>query len=141
MSFSYQICPLSVVVVVVDAIVNIKHIHLFLFIQNALRQVWLKLAQCFWRRIFLKNLLLFFRYYLPLENDRTLHLNESKFSSSKDAFYQVWLKLAQWFCRGTKCKKKFTTMTIDNRKIVIKPLSQVCLKFRLPMKLHVKKIL
>ena len=44
---------------------------------NSLQQVWLKLAQCILRRIFLNfiNVFSLFLYYLPLEKDGTIHLN------------------------------------------------------------------
>ena len=65
--------------------------------KNALCQVWLKLAQWFWRRRFLNfvNVFLLFLNYLPLEEGRALPLNKIKFPSSEDALCQVWLKLAQ----------------------------------------------
>ena len=65
--------------------------------QNALWQVWLKSAQWFWRRRFLNfvNLFLLFRYYLPLEKDRALHLNKPDSPSPKD----TWMKLAKWYLR------------------------------------------
>ena len=64
--------------------------------KDALSQVWLKLAQWFWRRIFLNFLNVFslFRNYLPLEEGRALHLNKLESPSPKDALCQVWLKLA-----------------------------------------------
>ena len=45
------------------------------------------------------NVFSLFCYYLPLEEDRALHLNKIEIPSSKDALCQVWLKLAQWFRR------------------------------------------
>ena len=69
--------------------------------KDALCQVWLKLAQWFWRRRFL-NFVNVFRYlcnYLPLEKGGALHLNKIEFQSPKDVLCQVWLKLAQWFWR------------------------------------------
>ena len=46
--------------------------------KDALCQVWLKLAQWFWRRRFLNFLNVFslFRNYLPLEKGGALHLNK-----------------------------------------------------------------
>ena len=38
-----------------------------------------------------------FRYHLPLEKDRVLHLKKFESTSPKDALCHVWLKLAQWF--------------------------------------------
>ena len=69
--------------------------------KDALCQVWLKLAQWFWRRNFFNFLNVFslFRNYLPLVNGGALHLNKLAFPSPKDGLCQVWLKLAQWFWR------------------------------------------
>ena len=52
--------------------------------KDALCQVWLKLAQWFWRRGFFNfvNVFSLFLYNLPLEKDRALHLN--KVESGKD---------------------------------------------------------
>ena len=46
--------------------------------KDVLCQVWLKLAQWFWRRRFFNfvNVFSVFRDYLPLEKDWTLHLNK-----------------------------------------------------------------
>ena len=82
--------------------------------KDALCQVWLKLTQWIWRRIFLNFIIVFslFRNYLPLENDVALHFNKFDFPSPKDALCRVWLKLALWFCRrGWKCEKFITTTT------------------------------
>jgi hypothetical protein len=53
-------------------------------------QVWLKLAQWFWRR-FLKDPTLFLHFcdYLLFEEDLALYLNKIEFPSSKDNLYQV----------------------------------------------------
>ena len=61
-------------------------------------QVWLKLAQWFWRRRFLNfvNVFSLLHNYLPMEKDWDLHLNKPESLSPKDALCQVWLKLAQW---------------------------------------------
>ena len=69
--------------------------------KDALCQVWLKMAQWFWRRRFFNFVKVFslFRNYLPLEKGGVLHLNKLEFPSPKDALCQVWLKLAQWFWR------------------------------------------
>ena len=40
-----------------------------------------------------------FCYYLPLEKDKSFHLNKHESPLSKDALCQVWLKLAMWFLR------------------------------------------
>ena len=59
--------------------------------KDALCQIWLKLAQWFWRRRFFNVVTVFslFRNYLPLEKDRALHLNKPKSPSPKDALCQV----------------------------------------------------
>ena len=69
--------------------------------KDALCQVWLKLAQWFLRRRFLKfvNVFSLFPYYLNLEKGVALHLNKIEFPSPNYALCQVWLKLAQWFLR------------------------------------------
>ena len=73
--------------------------------EDALCQVWLKLAQWFWRRRFFNfvNVFLLFRNYRPLKKGGALHLNKLnklESSSPKDALCQVWLKLAQRFWRN-----------------------------------------
>ena len=69
--------------------------------KNVLCQVWLKLAQQFWRRRFLKivNLFLLFLNYLPFGKGVAFHLNKLESPSPRDTLCQVWLKLAQWFWR------------------------------------------
>jgi hypothetical protein len=69
--------------------------------KDDLCQVWLKLAQWFWRRRFLNdpNQFLHFCNYLPFEEDLALYLNKLEFTSHKDNVYQVWLNLASWFWR------------------------------------------
>ena len=69
--------------------------------KDALCQIWLKLAQWFWRIRFLNfvNVFSLFRNYPPLEKGRALHLNKLESPSPKDALCQDWLKLAQWFWR------------------------------------------
>ena len=59
---------------------------------DALCQVWLKLAQWLWRRKFLDFVDEFplFSNYLPLETSETLHL---KFSTPKNAVCQIGLKI------------------------------------------------
>ena len=65
--------------------------------KDALCQVWLKMAQWFWRRRFFNfvNVFSLFRNYLPLEKGGALHLNKLESPLPKDALNQVWLKLAQ----------------------------------------------
>ena len=69
--------------------------------KDALCQVWLKLVQWFWRRIFFYfvNVCSLFCNYLPLEKGRTLNLNKVESLSHKVAVCQVLLKFAQWFWR------------------------------------------
>jgi hypothetical protein len=54
-------------------------------------QVWLKLAQWFWRRRFLNypTPILHFCDYLPFEEDLALYLNKLEFPLPKDNLYQV----------------------------------------------------
>ena len=63
--------------------------------KDALCQVWLKLAQKFWRRRFLKfvNFFLLFRYYLPFEKDGNF-IWTIWVLTPKNTLCQVWLKLA-----------------------------------------------
>ena len=65
--------------------------------KDALCQVWLKLAQWFWRRRIFNfvNVFSLLRNYLPLEKGGAHHLNKLESPSPKDALCQVWLKLAQ----------------------------------------------
>ena len=69
--------------------------------KDALCQVWIKLAQYFWRRGFFNfvNVFQLFLNYILLEKGGPLHLNKLESPSPKDALYQDWLKLAQQFCR------------------------------------------
>ena len=85
--------------------------------KDALCQVWLKLAQWFWRRRFFNfvNVFSLFRNYLPLEKGGALHLNKLESPSPKDALCQVWLKLAQWFWRRRWKCEKFTDGQTDGR--------------------------
>ena len=59
--------------------------------KNDLCQVWLKLAQWFWRRRFLNDPTPFLHFcdYLPFEEDLVLYLNKLEFPSPKDNLYQV----------------------------------------------------
>ena len=59
--------------------------------KDDLCQVWLKLAQWFWRRRFLNDPTLFLHFcnYLPLEEELALYLNKLEFPSFKDNVYQV----------------------------------------------------
>ena len=62
--------------------------------KDALCQVWLKMAQWFWRRFL--NLIKVFPllcYHLLLEKDIDFHLNKLESPSSKNVLCQVWLKL------------------------------------------------
>ena len=59
--------------------------------KDDLCQVWLKLAQWFWRRRFLNDPTLFLHFcdYLPFEEDLVLYLNKLESPSPKDNLYQV----------------------------------------------------
>ena len=72
--------------------------------EYALCQIWLKLAQWFWRRRFLNFLNVFslFHNYLPLEKGEALHLKKLESPSPKYALCQVG---------NVKCEK-FTTTTM-----------------------------
>jgi hypothetical protein len=61
----------------------------FPFSNDDLCQVWLKLAQWFWRRRFLNDPTPFLHFcdYLPFEEDLALHLNKLEFSLLKDNLY------------------------------------------------------
>ena len=65
--------------------------------KDTLCQVWLKLAQWFWRRRFLKvvNLFLLFPNYFFFGKGIALQLNKLESPSPRDTLCQVWLKLAQ----------------------------------------------
>ena len=69
--------------------------------KDDLCQVWLKLAQWFWRTRFLHFVNVFspFRNYLSLEKGVALHINKYESPLPKNGLCQVWLKLAQWFLR------------------------------------------
>ena len=64
--------------------------------KDALCQVWLKLAQWFWRRRFLNffNVFLLFCHNLPLEKSMALPWNKLESPSHKDALCYIRLKLA-----------------------------------------------
>ena len=57
------------------------------FTREALSQIWLKLAQWFWRRRFLNlsNVFLLFPNHLPMDKNTVLHLNKLESPSPKDA--------------------------------------------------------
>ena len=85
--------------------------------KDALYHIWLKLAQCFWRKRFLNfvNVFSLFPNHLPLEKGGAHNLNKLESPSPKDALCQVWLKLAQWFwSRRWKCEK-FTDRRTDGQ--------------------------
>jgi hypothetical protein len=69
--------------------------------KDDLCQIWLKLAQWFWRGRFLNDPILFLHFcdYLPFEEDLALYLNKLEFPLPKENLYQVWLNLASWFWR------------------------------------------
>jgi hypothetical protein len=59
--------------------------------KDDLCQVWLKLAQWFWRRGFLNDSTPFLHFcdYFPFEENLALYLNKLESSSPKDNLYQV----------------------------------------------------
>jgi hypothetical protein len=59
--------------------------------KDDLCQVWLKLAQWFWRRRFLYDPTPFLHFcdYLPFEEDLALYLNNLESPLPKDELYQV----------------------------------------------------
>jgi hypothetical protein len=59
--------------------------------KDDLCQVWLKLAQCLWRRRFLNDPTPFLHFcdYIPFEEDLTLDLKKLEFPLPKDNVYQV----------------------------------------------------
>jgi hypothetical protein len=59
--------------------------------KDDLCQVWLKLAQWFWRGRFLNDPTLFLHFcdYLPFEGDLALYLNKLEFPLPNDNLYQV----------------------------------------------------
>jgi hypothetical protein len=59
--------------------------------KDDLFQIWLKLAQWFWRRGFLNDPTPFLHFcdYLPFEEDLSLYFYKLEFPSSKDNLYQV----------------------------------------------------
>ena len=63
--------------------------------KDTLCQIWLKLAQWFWRRRFFNfvNVFSLFRKYLPLEKGGALHLNKLKSPSPRYALCKLWFKL------------------------------------------------
>ena len=69
--------------------------------KDALCQVWLILAQWFWRRYFnFVNVFWLFCNYPFLEKGGALHLKKLESLLLEDELCQVWLKLAKWFWRG-----------------------------------------
>ena len=69
--------------------------------KDVLCQVWLKLAQWFWRRRSFKvfNVFLLFPNNLSFEKSIALHLNKLESSLLRDTLCQVKLKSAWWFWR------------------------------------------
>ena len=83
---------------------RVPHLNKFqsLLPKYALCQVRLKLAQLkdLEKKIFKFPQCIFqFRYYLPFEKDRALHLKKFESLSPKDDLYKVWMKLVQWLLR------------------------------------------
>ena len=89
---------------------------------NVLCQVWLKLAQWFWNRIFKKNSSIYFRYFVIISLDKggVLHLNKLEYPPPMNVLYQVWMKLAHWFWRRRKFAKftdRWTDRQTDERRM------------------------
>jgi hypothetical protein len=59
--------------------------------KNDLCQVWLKMAQWFWRRSFSNDPTPFSHFcdYLPFEEDLALYLNKLEFPSFNNNLYQI----------------------------------------------------
>ena len=74
--------------------------------KDALCQVWLKLAQWFLRRRFLKfvNVFLLFPYYLPLEKCGALHSKKLESPSPKDTLCQVFVEIGPVVLEKKKMK-------------------------------------
>ena len=67
------------------------------------------------------NVLSFFLYHLPLENDVVFNLNKVKFPLLKDVLCHVWLKLVHRFLRSRqKCEKILHMQTKDSRQAIRK---------------------
>ena len=92
--------------------------------KDALCQVWLQLAQLFWRRRFLNfvKIFLLFRNYLPLEKGRAFYLKKLESPLPKGALCQVWLKLAQWFWRRRFLN--FVNVLVFGYFVIISPLKK-----------------
>ena len=56
---------------------------------------------------------MYFRYYLPLEQNAAFNLYQTK---SNDALDQVSLNWAQWFLKRLKCEQFTDRRTTDNRR-------------------------
>ena len=88
--------------------------NLILYPKDAFCQVWLKLAQWFYRRRFL-----IFRFFVifSLEKDMALHLNKFESPLPKNTLYQVWLKLAHWIW---KKEENVNSLRIDVQQAIRK---------------------
>ena len=86
-------------------------------LKDAMCQVWLKLAQWFWRRFlkFFKYFLLFC-HYLPLEKDGHFIWKKLDFPLPKDTLCQIQLKLIQWSRKRGKKMWKVYNNNINNWK-------------------------
>jgi hypothetical protein len=84
----------------------------FLLSKANLYQVWLKLASWFWRR-FLNICSVYLKYtrfyYLPLEKDNSLHLNNIRSPLFKEILCQVLSNLVLWFWRRSRICKSLRT--------------------------------
>ena len=98
--------------------------------KDALCQVWLKVAQWFWKRgYYISSMHVCFFITISLGRGRGPSFVQTESPLPKNALCQVWLILAKWFWwRRWKCEKFTTTTrttTTDNGHIVIRkaPLS------------------
>ena len=105
--------------------INFMRIYWFFIWTNSnprhpkmLYQIWLILAQWFWRRGFFNFVNVFSRFcnYLPLEKGGVLRLKKHESPSPKNALCQVWLKVAQLFWRKRwKCARFTDRWTTTNK--------------------------
>ena len=115
--------------------VSVIHLNKLPSPLDALFQVWLKLAQWFWRRKFVNfiNVFLLIRYYLPLKKGRALHLNKLKFPLPKDNLFG-WYWHSDFWEKKENVKRLVAEgrtdgqRTTGNQKSLLKLSAQVCLK-------------
>ena len=76
---------------------------------NMPSRVLFELAQCFWRRNFVEEMLLL--YFTILIHVSPIHFLKIKYPPAKSALCQVWLKLALWFWWRSWTNGKFLKYT------------------------------